>query len=145
MSHVYIIGTSFLAPFYLPESTSTQVETRLLGQAPGTLHISHWTRTEFASLLVRKRRMGELSLQAMCQVMARLEQHITQGAWIVSELIADDYNQATQWLLQQDTRLRALDALHLAVVERLGVSLLLTLDQVLMSKARELNIPAEGS
>ena len=81
-----IIDTSFLAPFYLPESTSTQVEIRLLGQAPGTLHISHWTRTEFASLPARKRRMGELSPQAMRQVMARLEQHITQGAWIVSEL-----------------------------------------------------------
>ncbi|MCL5060520.1 MAG: type II toxin-antitoxin system VapC family toxin [Candidatus Thermoplasmatota archaeon] len=53
--------TSFLAPLILEEATSEKVEAFMAKLPAGELCISHWTRTEFASLLAREVRMGGLT------------------------------------------------------------------------------------
>ncbi len=52
--------TSFLVPLILPEATSEPIARFFEDQPAGELAVSHWTRVEFASLLAREVRMGEL-------------------------------------------------------------------------------------
>lgn len=54
------VDTSFIAPFYIQEATSETVEEILLNLPTQELAISDWTVVEFASLLSRRVRMGEL-------------------------------------------------------------------------------------
>ena len=55
------LDTSFLAPFYIREATSQQIETILLNIPTDELVISDWTRVEFFSLLARLVHTGELT------------------------------------------------------------------------------------
>ena len=59
------LDTSFLAPFYIQEATSASVETILLNIPTDKLAISDWTTVEFSSLVSRRVRMSELSLEQM--------------------------------------------------------------------------------
>ena len=52
--------TSFIAPLILPETTSNQIEHFVNSCQYEILAISHWTRTEFASLIARHVRMNAL-------------------------------------------------------------------------------------
>ena len=55
------LDTSFLAPFYLREATSQQVETILLNIPKDELVIIDWITVEFSSLLARLVHTGELT------------------------------------------------------------------------------------
>jgi len=57
---MYYFDTSFLAPLILQEATSARIEAKFATMEPGTLHVSQWTRVEFASLIAREVRMGGL-------------------------------------------------------------------------------------
>ena len=62
--------TSFLAPLIVEEATSKKIEAFFVALPVGRLHVSQWTRVEFASLIAREFRMGGMALAEVLLAMA---------------------------------------------------------------------------
>ena len=127
--------TSFLAPLYIEEATSTQVEATLRSQPPRQLSISDWTQVEFASLVSRRVRMGELESEQVTRIFRTFEADCAD-TYTVLPVSSFDFQLATALLRRDQTTLRAGDALHLAIARNRQVPEFLTLDKALTSTAQ---------
>lgn len=137
------LDTSFLAPFYIQEATSTAIETILLNIPTSELAISDWTTVEFASLVSRRVRTLELSSEQMEAVMHSFQEDVTQS-YTVFTVTTADFILAVEFIQRWETGLRAGDALHLAIACNRSVDNLLSLDRGLIDAARQLNIPSDS-
>lgn len=137
------LNTSFLAPFYIREATSDRVEAVILGTLANQLAISDWTRVEFASLLARRMRMGELT-QAMVEEVMRAFEVDAEESYVVFAVNRADFDRAIEVLLEANTGLRAGDALHLSIAYNRRTRNLLTLDQGLLAAANVLGMKASS-
>jgi uncharacterized protein len=137
------LDTSFIAPRYIQEATSEAVEVILLNLLTQELAVSHWTVVEFASLLSRRVRVGELDVTLMQTVMQSFQEDIAQSFSLIT-VTAVDFQLASEFLLQWQTGLRAGDALHLAIAQRARVQNLLSLDRGLIDAAQQFGIPADS-
>ena len=137
------LDTSFLAPFYIREATSEQVETILLNIPTDELVISDWTRVEFASLLARLVRTGELTKELVEVVMKAFQEDVTES-YSVLTATRNDFDRASEFILQWSTGLRAGDALHLGISYNYRTVNLLSLDKGLIEAAKILGIPASS-
>ena len=138
------LDTSFLAPFYIQEATSTSVETVLLNLPSQTLAISDWTIVEFASLLSRRVRINELTPELMTAVMGSFQEDAAQS-YTVFTVTTADFMLAAELIQQWSTGLRAGDALHLAIARNRGVENLLSLDRGLLDAAQQFSIPSDSA
>jgi len=137
------LDTSFLAPFYIHEATSDRVEDVLLAVPAGELAISDWTQVEFASLLTRRIRMGELTQEIVEETMRAFQADVAEF-YVIFAVNTEDFERATQFLLQGNTGLRAGDALHLAIAYNREVENILSLDRDLIAAAQTLGISASS-
>ena len=137
------LDTSFLAPFYIQEATSASVETILLNIPTDKLAISDWTTVEFSSLVSRRVRMSELSLEQMEAVIRSFKEDAAQS-YTVFTVRTVDFILAAEFIQQWETGLRAGDALHLAIASNRSVENLLSLDRGLIDAVRKLNIPSDS-
>jgi predicted nucleic acid-binding protein len=80
-----------------------------------------------------------LPRESAARVMAQFEAHLEDGYYEVLSVKTRDYRLAKSWLGQLQGTLRTLDALHLAVVESAGVSMV-TADRRLVAEARNLGL-----
>ena len=119
--------TSFVAPLVIAEDTSNAVEAFVLKLKPGELVTSLWTQVEFASLVSRKVRMGELSAAEAEAVCREFERMLSESFELLVPSAAD-FSTAARYLEIPKTGLRAGDALHLAVAANHGAKKILTLD-----------------
>jgi predicted nucleic acid-binding protein len=71
--------------------------------------------------------------------MAQFEAHLENGYYEILSVTARDYRLAKSWLGQLQGTLRTLDALHLAIAEAAGVSIL-TADRRLAAEARRFGV-----
>ena len=134
---------SFVAPYYIPESSSPSVEAFLGRASSGTLTVSGWTEVEFASLLARDVRMGNMQVETAKSVLNRFSQDAK--FYRLLTLASEDFQEATRLLLPQtNLGLRGPDALHLAIVKRRGL-ILYTLDKPLLRAAEALGVPASDA
>jgi uncharacterized protein len=138
------LDTSFLAPFYIQEATSTSVETILLNIPTEQLAISDWTIVEFTSLVSRRVRMSELNLEQMEAVINSFKEDAAQS-YTVFTVTTADFILAAEFIQQWETGLRAGDALHLAIARNHSIENLLSLDRGLIDAARQLSIPSDSS
>ncbi|NJL61617.1 MAG: type II toxin-antitoxin system VapC family toxin [Methylacidiphilales bacterium] len=138
------LDTSFLAPFYIQEATSTSVETILLNIPTEQLAISDWTIVEFTSLVSRRVRMSELNLEQMEAVINSFKEDVAQS-YTVFTVTSADFILAAEFIQQWETGLRAGDALHLAIARNHSIENLLSLDRGLIDAARQLSIPLDSS
>ena len=138
------LDTSFLAPFYIQEATSTSVETVLLNLPTSQIAISDWTTVEFASLVSRRVRMNELTPELMSLVMQSFQNDVTHS-YTVFTVTTADFVLATEFIQQWETGLRAGDALHLAIARNRNIENLLSLDRGLIDAAQRLGIPADSA
>lgn len=112
-----------------------------LGRQPrGRLAISQWTRLEFASVFARDVRMG-LQEKYASQAIAEFEQLMDESFVIWLPNLAD-YELARSYVQRFASKLRAGDALHLAVARNHGAEIVYTLDEGLLSAARLLKVKA---
>ncbi len=130
----HYLDTSFLAPYLIPEPASEMVDGTLQKLPAGSLVISHWTRTEFASLLARQVRTGTMSKQTAAKVFEALDRIIRDGLIRVEGIEGEDYRQAASWLMTGTAPMRGPGALHLGIVHRLGATLW-TLDKKMAEAA----------
>ncbi|MDE0392914.1 MAG: type II toxin-antitoxin system VapC family toxin [Rhodospirillales bacterium] len=133
--------TSFLVPLILPEATSEPIAAFFGGLPADDLAVSHWTRVEFASLLAREVRMGNLDAAAARMAGSRFEAMIDES-FVVLLPSRDDFDRAREWLTHFETGLRAGDALHLAVASNRGANAIYSLDKLMITAGQALGTPA---
>lgn len=117
------LDTNALAKWYLNEAGSEQFATWIESQ--DDTHISTLTVTEFRCLLARRERMKELGSASAQQIFATFEHDIEQSFLILHEVQNDDLVIARQLIDRlANLPLRTLDALHLAIAERISAEAL---------------------
>lgn len=97
--------------------------------------MSDWTRVEVASALSREVRSGRMTASQAADVLTRIDSWASDIA--TTERSAVDLADAQRLLERFDLKLRAGDALHLAISRRLG-AYLATFDNDLASAAKTL-------
>jgi predicted nucleic acid-binding protein len=133
--------TSFLAPLILEESTSTKIEAFFAKRPSGEFYVSHWTRVEFASLIAREVRMGGLAEPDALLVIGQFDELVVESFQVLVPTVAD-YELAKSCIQHFATKLRAGDALHLAIASNHGVKTLYTLDVGLLNAAKLMKVHA---
>ena len=125
---------------------SAHVEAILSRAVPGTLLLSRWTEVEFASLLARNVRMGNMQVETATSV---LNIFLQNGGNFFRVVVPteDDFREATRLLSPRtdfETGLRGPDALHLAVAKNQGATFY-NLDKPLLRAAQALGVPASDA
>lgn len=138
---MYCFDTSFLAPLILEEETSAKIETKFATLDLGALYINRWTSVEFASLIAREVRMGGLSESDANTALLQFDTLIG-ASFRVLQPEAADYELARLFIQNFATKLRAGDALHLAVAHNRNARVFYTLDKTLLHAALLLKIKA---
>jgi predicted nucleic acid-binding protein len=131
------VDTSVLGAYYCPEPLSLVAE-RTLRRLTFPA-ISELTLVEFASAISRKVREKTLSRESATRVTAQFEAHLEDDYYEILSVKARDYRLAKSWLGQLHGTLRSLDALHLAVAEAAGATIV-TADRRLAAEARRLGV-----
>ena len=132
--------TSFLAPLVLPESTSNRVAAFFQGLPTNELAVSHWTILEFASLIARKVRAGDLDADGVGRAETGLETLLERSFAVLLPNLGD-FVLARRYLGRFETGLRAPDALHLAIASNHGASAFYTLDKKLIVAGSLFHLP----
>ena len=132
--------TSFLTPLILPEATSDKIAAFVRRLPAEEFTVSHWTRVEFSSLIAREVRIGGLDAQAAARADARFEGMLDESFTVLLPN-ADDFALAKRYLGQFETRLRAGDALHLAVANNHRARVIYSLDKILLKAGKILDLP----
>lgn len=127
--------TNLLVALLTNDPLSTRADALLQTHAPSPV-ISDFAAAEFASALARRVRVGDLAPEDGRSAFA------TFDAWVARiaaryELTPPDVALATTFLRRLDLPLRTPDALHIAMVQRLGASLA-TFDSQMAECARKL-------
>ncbi len=133
--------TSFLAPLVLEEATSVKIEAFFARLAAGELYVSHWIRVEFSSLIAREVRMGGLAESDALLAIGQFDELVAESFQILVPGVAD-YELAKEYIQHFATKLRAGDALHLAIAHNNGAKTLYTLDEGLLHAAKLMKVHA---
>jgi uncharacterized protein len=137
---MHYFDTSFLTPLIRGESTSARVA-RFMAELPaGELAISRWTEVEVASLLARDVRMSVINGDEARDA-DTLFHDIVRRSFVVLSPGGDDYDLARRYLHKYETRLRAGDALHLAIAGNSRASTIYTLDKAMIKAGQILGLP----
>jgi uncharacterized protein len=136
---VLYFDTSFLVPLLVPEKTSARIYQFFQQVRKDEWAVSHWTRAEFASMLAREVRMGNRDARTAARDDANFEEMIRQSFAVLLPNV-DDFAVAKQFLLRFETRLRAGDALHLAIAQNHGATTIYSLDTGLIRAGRRLGL-----
>ena len=120
------VDTSVLGAVFFREPTAAALAAALRQHAGAGLVISGWTVTEMASVGAIKARAGAVSGAMRVDALRAFHRFASTELQVV-EVEAFDFRTAAH-LIERASNLRAGDALHLAVAQRLGAGLA-TLDQ----------------
>ena len=123
------LDTSALAKWYLNEPGSETCVSFLQGLDSAV--ISSLTVTEMRSLLSRRRRMGDLSVELEMLLFAAFLEDIDRG-WLQRYRFDDArFGEASNLIARYPEQpLRTLDALHLTLAAQMGLPMLATADTV---------------
>ena len=135
------LDTSFLTPLFREEATSSRVAAFLARQSVGTLAVSKWASVEFASLISRDVRMDTITVVHGRKLIAEFEAMVAD-ALVALTPTANDFTLAQQYVADFSTKLRAPDALHLAVAHNNDAEFIATLDDGMLFAAKKLKTAA---
>ena len=136
----YYFDTSALLPYYRTEDLTTKVQ-ELIDKITPPIFINHLSLVEIASALSRWCRTSELSKEQALLIHELFYQHLNLGLYAILPLAEREFKCAESWLLQRDTSLRSLDALHLASAFYADACLI-TADKKFYEAAVYLNVKA---
>jgi len=133
------LDTSALAKWYLNEAGSEAFVEFLQGLDSAV--ISSLSVTEMRSLLSRRRRMGDLSVELESVLFAALLDDINRG-WLQRYPLDDArFAEATNLIARfPEHPLRTLDALHLTAAADLAVTIVATADGVMADAALSMGL-----
>lgn len=130
------LDASALVPMFLDDAFSERMDV-FLESAP-EMHVSDFAAAEFASAIGLKVRTGEVTEAEAREALADFD-HWKAAATVPIETGAQDIRTADAILRRLDFSLRTPDALHVAIVQRLG-SDLVTFDDRMAASARALGL-----
>ena len=139
------IGT---APVYLDASALAKLhirepESEMLGRAVRghtRLYASDLAVTEVVSALARRRREGSFPAEALHRAYRAILARFEDGGLHKVELVAEVHREAERLLLIPEARLRAADALHLALALSVNARRLVTYDVRLAAAAGRIGL-----
>ena len=132
------LDTSALAKWYVNEAFSDRVDEYL--SALSYAWISSLTIVEMRSLLLRRRRAGELESSVVERIWSTFQEDQAVGSLVVLEVRSEHMSAATRLLDRVEAPLRSLDAMHLAVAENARASECATADRLMATAASEIGI-----
>lgn len=131
------LDTSALAKWYLEERGSNEFVAYL--RTLDVAIISSLTVVELRSLLSRRRRLGELTMEDESVLFAAMLDDVARGLLQRYPIEDSRFDEAANLLtLYPESRLRTLDALHLVQAAHAGASTLATADIVMANAATKM-------
>ncbi len=127
------LDTSVAVSLLCPETTSPAA-LEWLAQSNEPLIGCDWLRTEFASALAIKYRLGQLNSKTLKSTQIEFERFITSGVRL-APVSREMFEHAAKLASQPKRNLRAGDALHLAAAVTLGAKAIATFDSSLARNA----------
>ncbi|MGA9866889.1 MAG: type II toxin-antitoxin system VapC family toxin [Acetobacteraceae bacterium] len=138
MSRPLYLDASVLVGLWV-ETDVLSVRARTLLQArPSVVIISDFASTEFASAIARLVRLGELPKPSARDLLRHFDAWRSRAAQL-AEITPSDIGAADRAIRRLDLTLRAPDAIHLAIADRLGAELA-TFDTRMAACARTLGV-----
>lgn len=128
----FYLDTNVVVPFFRPDPATAAVE-RWFSGAKASVAISDFGAVEFAAVLSRDVRANAISATQAKASLDKFDIWREQGARYIA-VGSNDIQQAEQLVCDFRSKLRAPDALHLAVATNAGLTLV-TLDQRLADAA----------
>ena len=132
------VDTSALVPLFIREPNSDAV-IDWLESSSERLAISEWTLVEFASATAIKRRSAQATANLVKQATKRMYEFV-QTHCTVAIPGRENIRRAAELASDQRLKLRAGDALHLAIAESLNAEVILCLDQAMIESAKLLGM-----
>jgi len=132
------VDTSALVPLFIREPNSDAV-IDWLESSSERLAISEWTLVEFASATAIKRRSAQATANLVKQATKRMYE-FAQKHCTVAIPGRENFRRAAELASDQRLKLRAGDALHLAIAESLNAEVILCLDQAMIENAKLLGM-----
>lgn len=133
------LDASVLVPLFV-EQAHSQIADRFLREHDDQILVGDFAAAEFASAMSRLVRMAMLDAVAASSLLADFD--VWRSAMTEPvECVSSDLRLASLFVRRFELMLRAPDALHAAICQRMGASLV-TLDRRLADAARELSINA---
>ena len=132
------IDTSALVPVFIREPKSEAVISWLESSGE-RLAISEWSLVEFASAATIKVRTGQVAPNLAKQSTARAREFARKHC-TVAVPGREEFRRAAELAGDGSLKLRAGDALHLAIAESLGAQGILCLDAAMSSSAKSLRM-----
>ena len=133
--------TSFLAPLIFEEATSAKIEAFFAKLPVGELYVSTWPGGASASLIAREVRMGGFAESDALLAIAQFDELVVDSFQVLAPGVAD-YELAKEYIQHFATKLRAGDAMHLAIASNNGAKTLYTLDEGLLNAAKLMKLHA---
>jgi predicted nucleic acid-binding protein len=134
------LDTSVLLPTFMEEPASTAVDAYVIA-AKDEFLVSDFAAAEVASALSRLVRMRLLDIPGASSRLSDFDAWRAVNSSPV-DVHASDARLAYAFVRRFDLRLRAPDALHLAIAGRVNATMV-TLDRVLATAAQQLGIPVD--
>jgi len=135
------VDASVIVALLTPELHSDRAEIWFNANADDSPSISAWVITEVSSALSIKVRTGALTPEQRASVLAGW-QHMRAANLTMLGVTEDQFETAARFADRYDLKLRAGDALHLAIAAKAGCTLV-TLDQIMAAAAPALGVPVE--
>jgi hypothetical protein len=132
------VDTSALVPVFIRESKSEAV-IGWLESSGERLAISEWSLVEFAAAAAIKVRTGQAAASLAKQATARVREFARKHC-AVGVPGREEFRRAGELAGQGTLKLRAGDALHLAIAESLSAQGILCLDDAMIESARALGV-----
>jgi len=132
------LDTSLVVAALTDEHASASVRRWLIAQEAGSLLVSRWVETEFASAIGLKRRRNALSASEASTALSAFKT-LARVNCVVAPVSDRHFVNAAERLLRHELGLRAGDALHLAIAEDHN-AILATLDSTQSEAARALGM-----
>jgi len=132
------IDTSALVPVFIREPKSEAV-IGWLELSGERLAISEWSLVEFASAAAIKVRTGQVAPNLAKQAMARVHE-FAQKHCTVAVPGREEFHRAAELAGDDTLKLRAGDALHLAIAASLSAQAILCLDDAMIESAKSLGM-----
>ena len=127
------LDTSAAFPLFVPAADRERIACRLEDTAQ-PLIAAAWTVTEFSSAMALNQRQGKIAEQQAALIWHEFQAFCERGLRIIA-VMQDDFAVGAQVVRVYRSGLRAGDALHLAIAQRLAVTSMATADAILAKAA----------
>ncbi len=134
------LDASFIIALFANDAFSARADQFLEREEP-VLIVSDFAGAEFASAVAKRLRVGQFSVSDALLALSNFDAWLPRAAQQAS-IASADIKVAEAYLRRLDLALRTPDALHIAMAQRIGATLL-TFDTKMAECARVLGVPVE--